>query len=57
MSQKVVLTFTDAEDDKVKVQVEFDPPVKGDSRMTAVVQMAMQALQFVRGSNVEDEDE
>ena len=58
MSQKAILTFADANDDQVSVKLEFDPPVKGDARMTAAISMAMQALQSVRNSHeVEDEDD
>lgn len=57
VAQKAILTFTDIENDQVKVNLEFDPPVKGDARMTAAISMAMQALQKVRDSNDEDEDE
>ncbi len=56
MSQKAILTFTDTEDDQVSVRLEFDPPVKGNDRMTAAIGMAMQALQSVRNRH-EEEDE
>lgn len=56
MSQKAILTFTDADDDQVNVKLEFDPPVKGDARMTAAISVAMKALQSVRDS-FEEEDE
>ena len=57
MSQKATLTFTDADDDQVNVRLEFDPPVKGDARMTAAIRMAMQALQIVRNSNDEEDED
>ena len=57
MTQKAILTFTDTEDDQVKVNMTFDPPVKGDARMTGAIQMAMQALQAVRDMNDEDGDD
>lgn len=53
MSQKAILTFTDADDDQVSVKLEFDPPVKGDARMTAAISMALQAMQSVRFSHEE----
>lgn len=57
MSQKAILTFTDADDDQVNIKLEFDPPVKGDAQMTAAISMAMQALQSVRFRNEEVDDE
>lgn len=57
MSQRAILTFTDTDDDQVRVNLEFDPPVKGDARMTAAISMAMQALQSVRNSNDEEDED
>lgn len=57
MSQKAILTFTDADDDQVNIKLEFDPPVKGDAQITAAISMAMQALQSVRFRNEEVDDE
>lgn len=57
MRQKAILTFTDADDDQVNIKLTFDPPVKGDAQMTAAISMAMQALQSVRDSHEEEDDE
>jgi len=57
MSQKAILTFTDADDDRVNIALTFDPPMKGDAQVTAAVSMALQALQSVRDGNEEEEDD
>lgn len=56
MAQTAILTFTDAEDDGVKVRLSFDPPVKGDAQMTPAIHMAMQALQAVNNQHGEDDE-
>jgi len=58
MSQKAILTFQDKDDDKVKINLEFDPPVNGDAQMTPAISMAMQALEVLQRRHSEDgEDE
>lgn len=59
MSQKAILTFQDTGNDQVKINLEFDPPVKGDAHMTPSISMAMQALEVLkrRHSELDDEDE
>ena len=55
MTQTAILTFTDGEDDEVKVRLSFDPPMKGDAQVTPAIHMAMQALQAVNDRRGEDE--
>lgn len=57
MAQTAILTFTDTEDDEVKVRLSFDPPVKGDAQMTPAIHMAMQALQAVNTQHGEDDED
>ena len=56
MAQTVILTFTDTEDDGVKVGLSFDPPVKGYTQITPAIHMAIQALQAVNSQHGEDDE-
>ena len=57
MSQKAILTFQDAGDDQVKINLEFDPPVNGSAQMTPSIRTAMQALEVLKRGHSELDEE
>jgi NADH/NAD ratio-sensing transcriptional regulator Rex len=53
---KAILTFEDYEDEKVKVKLEFDPPIEGDNIETQAQKMGVKMLSNLAQGQV-DEDE
>lgn len=56
MKQRATLIFEDADDGKVNVRLNFDPPIAGDGVPSPAVQFALMALRKAEAGAEKDTD-
>lgn len=56
--RKAMLVFTDQDEaGNVGVSLEFDPPLKGDEKVTPAIGLAFDALKFIQSRAYRDQPE